>query len=410
MKCSFKYEKCVDGRVFYVCKVTNQKIPNTLLTFVGKHFLGLSNNNVQEIRFDRCVINRIPKGLMENFPFLEDISIWKSDIASIKKEDLAEYKTLKRVYIMNSQIEFLPGNLFDGFNNLEEISFEGCKLKIIEPTLLDGLRELKHVNFSQNPNYNEIFSIYPKNNPNATLEEVKDKLHAVFKTYKEIMSLIDKSNQGNSVETQTDTVKRARIVPYTPTEPESQKSISSCVKNYIQDDRFKDFIVHIGDREFPVHKFLLAARSPTLADILLNNPNHEKLNLVGIPADIFETILQYIYTDELPCEEVDFAELFAAAGYLKMEVLKDYAAVNSYIQINRANAIDVLKLSIKYEHSDLKEKSFDRIKREYPKINFKDSWANKPEYIVKVIEKFEQKEIEIKKLEEKFQNEVLDSD
>jgi len=399
IRCEFTECKCPHERIFYVCKIMNQIIPNCELNFVGNHILGMNNNHVQEVRFVNCSIDHVPQRLMKIYPFMEDLSIWESNIKAIYKDDLAEYKLLKRVYIMNSHIEFLPSDLFEDFQNLEEISFEANNLVLIEPNILDGLNNLKSVCFSDNPKYNKSYSIYPEYESNATLAEVKNELYLVYKTYKDIMQ-----KQLASVETQTDNV-------YIPKEPESQKGIFNDFKNYIQNERFKDFKVQIGEREFPVHKFLLAARSLTLAEILLNNPEIEQLNLVDIPVDIFETILKFVYTDEFPSiERLDALRLFAAAGRLKIEELKNFAATNFYDKINRQNALEVLELSNKYEHSELKKKAFEKIQIEYPKIRFKDNWANKPEYVAKVIEKFEKKEKIMKMLEEKFEKDLLLSD
>jgi len=396
IRCKYEFDKYPDGRTFYICKVTSQKIPNCELKLGGIHILGRNKNHVQEVRFVGCSIHQIPKGLMKIFPFMEDLSIWESKIKAINKDDLAEYKWLKRVYILNSHIEFLPGNLFEDFQNLEEISFERNNLKIIEPNILAGLHNLKKVFFSDNPNYKKSYSIYPEYESNATLAEVKNELYLVFKNNKDVLE-----KQFASVETQTDNV-------YMPKEPESQKGISNCVKNYIQDERFKDLKIQIDDREFPVHKFLLAVRSPTLAEMFLNNPEIEQLNLVDIPVDIFETILKFLYTDEFPTVEgLDTLRLFAAAGRLKVEELKDFAATNFYDKINRQNAFEVLKLSNTYGHSELKKKAFVKIQNEYTKIRFKENWANKPEYVAKVIEKFEEKEKAMKLLEDKFENVLL---
>ena len=62
--------------------------------------------------------------------------------------------------------------------------------------------------------------------------------------------------------------------------------------------KFKDFSIKIEDREFKVHKFLLAARSPTLAEMIKNNPDADELQLVDISVEIFEKILKYLYVSK----------------------------------------------------------------------------------------------------------------
>ena len=141
------------------------------------------------------------------------------------------------------------------------------------------------------------------------------------------------------------------------------------IKKYIQDEITKDFIIKIDDQEFIVHKFLLAARSATLAEILNKNPFIDSLNLANISIDSFKHILRFIYTDELPtADDADFVDLFDAAGRLKIEELKNFAGKQVLDKVNAANAIEIFNLSSKYEHKMLRQKSFEEIKKNYDKM------------------------------------------
>ncbi|KAL7012764.1 hypothetical protein ACKWTF_015030 [Chironomus riparius] len=138
------------------------------------------------------------------------------------------------------------------------------------------------------------------------------------------------------------------------------------IKKYIQEDITKDFIIKIHEQEFLVHKFLLAARSATLADILNKNPFIDSLSIVNISIESFHHILRFIYTDELPVEdEINFVDLFDAAGRLKIEDLKNFAGKRVLEKVNAANAIEIFNLSSKYEHKMLRQKSFEEIKKNF---------------------------------------------
>lgn len=176
------------------------------------------------------------------------------------------------------------------------------------------------------------------------------------------------------------------------------------VKTFIQKDEFfKDFTVNVDTTQFQVHKLLLAARSPTLAEMLRNNPQAENLNLVDISVDIFDLILKFLYTEKLPVDDCDYLKLFAAAGQLKIEELKNYAAEKFYENVNSQNALEVLNLGNKYRHDGLRQKAFEEVKRKYQKIEFKDEWSEQTEKIVRIIEGFKLKEEEMRKVEERFQ-------
>jgi len=182
-----------------------------------------------------------------------------------------------------------------------------------------------------------------------------------------------------------------------------QSGLSTELTSFIHDENTKDFRIKIDDREFPVHKFLLAARSPTLAEILKNNPEVENLNLVDISVEIFEIILKFLYTDELPVEdETNFLHLFAAAGKLKITKLVKYASTKIFELIDAENALEILRLSVTFGLDDLKQKAFQEVKKKYKNINFKDELINNPEKLVKIIAMFKKKEDALKKFDDEF--------
>ena len=57
----------------------------------------------------------------------------------------------------------------------------------------------------------------------------------------------------------------------------------------------EDFTIKIDEKEFKVHKLILAARSPTIAEMIENNLDANELNLVDLSVEIFEKILEFIY-------------------------------------------------------------------------------------------------------------------
>jgi len=66
------------------------------------------------------------------------------------------------------------------------------------------------------------------------------------------------------------------------------------------------------------------------------------------------------------------------------------------------NALEVFKLSNKYEHYELRQTAFNEIKKVYPKYDFKDDWVSNFEFVIKIIEHFKKSEETIRKLEEEF--------
>lgn len=417
--CEYSYDPCEARRVFYTCFVNEQNIPeDAVLKFTGQHNYGNTNNDVAEVNFSNCNVTKVPQGLTRIFPNMKSLSICGSNLKDLKKIDLIEYKNLEFFGFANNCIEILPGDLFEGFVYLSEISFVGNKLRVIVPNILDGLNNLKLVDFSNNPNYTKLYSEDPETLGNGTLQNVKAELREKYCNNSEIVI--------NANQKYEDEIRALKIAVQNLTQENQalrnseaglqqqflalnvhdvQKGIHSDIENYLQDDNFKDFQIIIDEQKFNVHKFLLAARSPTLAEIFLNNPHAESLNLVEISVNIFEKILKFLYTDELPeLEDGKYLHLFSTADRLKIEELKDFSAEKILEGMNGDNALEILGFGNKYAHRMLRLKAFEELKKTYPRIEFFDDWAFQPERVVQVIELFKQKEDALKKMEEKFKD------
>lgn len=374
----------------YTCKVSDKKIPEgTELEFYGQHKEGKSNSDVTAIYFGNCEIPKVPQGLTKIFPHLEVLNIDYSGLKSLTREDLAEYKNLKILYFNRNLLEHLPGDLFQDFRNLEVISFPDNKLTLIEPEILDGLRgsKLKEVNFADNPNYDKRYSKLRPKEANATLSKVKDEL---VQKYQEHLKLLIEEQKARVKDLETE-IKQLK-----------DKMDNGLYQNFHkliqQDEFFKDLTVIIGESQFRVHKWLLAARSPTLAE-MLTDTSAENLKLESINKEVFEKILKYMYKDELPRDqdETDFFELFAASGKLKIEELKEFAALKLLGMVDGDNALRILSISNKYGHEQLKQRAFEVIKNHHPEIKFGDELIEDSCKVATAIQLFRSKEEKIRK-------------
>lgn len=363
------------SETFFRYNISDCTLPEKIYNLKVTHPPNKSNADVKYLKIANCGIKKIPQRLSIIFPNLEILEIYNSNLEKIFKVDLEEYKNLKEFYCDQNSLEYLSGNLFEGFNNLERFSFAGNDIKVIEPTILDDLKKLNFVYFNNNDNYNCCFS---SDDNSETLDEFKDKLYKIFcsnsenvkkiiKKYENKVKRLTASNIKHVAKNQNleESNRRYRVInqDYTASSIQSaidqgvlrseikrledveksltreiqklklnpkehQSSFNRDIKNLTKNDNFKDFIIQIDDQEFKVHKFLLAARSPTLADIFLANPEAENLKLVDIAVDTFEKILHFMYNDELPGDKdgVNFLQLYSAAGRLGIDELKNVVA------------------------------------------------------------------------------------
>ena len=443
------------GYGIYCCDIQGETIPeNQELKFVGIHIENKTNQDVTSINFTNCVIKRVPQGLTKTFPNLRILKIFGCGLSEICKADLAEYKKLQEIRLKGNKLQFLPGDLFEGFENLKAISFGKNEIKVVEPNLLDGLDKLEAIDFMENPNCNktslrickpddpdfqEEFNKFkhnvhyyaPGSNEARVIQLTKVRLSLIknffvsrenvekfITKFPDPMEVLDKYYSCVDPETKSwitkfkserlfneKIIKSAEII-----QNGNQNTLADDLKKLTQNDDFKDFLITIGEQQFKVHKFLLIARSPTLAELLKNNPEVENLNLVDISVEIFEIILKFFYTDELPSDDgTNFMQLFAAACKLKIEKLKNFAASKISNQITSENAFEILALSNKFEHEELRKNAFAGVKRKYPEIGFKDDCATKPEKIAKLIEGYEATQTLIRDAKRKFES-IMDED
>ena len=120
--------------------------------------------------------------------------------------------------------------------------------------------------------------------------------------------------------------------------------------------------------------------------------------------------MKFLYSDELLREdEINPLHLFATAGRLQITELKDFAVENIMNQIDSFNIHEVFQLANKYGHDELVQKSFEEIKKKHPKIEFHEELATDPEKVAKVIEALRRKEEAIRKIENEFENLVMES-
>ena len=402
------------GQNFLSLKIEKHDFAETIkLRFIDGESKSMTDEDVTFVKLVDCTIEKVPQGLTTSFPNMKILWILNSKLKKICRDDLAEYKNLEEFRFNFNEIEFLPGDLFEGFQNLKAIEFCRNKLQIIEPNILDGHDKLQFIDFRENPNYRMFHSEY-RGNTESNKAHFAIFKHDLFERYpKKCDCVKELIVSERNLKQEVSSLKSLFAKQEADLEREKLKNIElerklndgfyEDLKQFTQNEDVKDFSIQIDDRIFPVHKFLLAARSPTLAEILKNNPEVENLNLVDIAVDTFEIIQKFIYFDELPEDNrTNFLRLFAAAGKLKIKRLTEYATTKLFESINEDNAIEIFKLSYKYDHEKLRQKSFSKIKEFYPKCDFKDDWDSKYELVMKTINNFHNYEEANRKLVEEL--------
>lgn len=362
---------------------------------LGTHIDGKNNFDVEAVSIVDCHMNTIPKCIIDRyFQNVQVLDIKRSSLKQLSKTDLIPFKNLQRISCFDNQITHLSGDLFEGFINLECIDFANNNLEIIEPNILDGLTKLKHVNFKGNRNFDKCFSTYPKFKPNATLMQIKDELNEKFFAKFKHMKALKDSNDKLSKEIEK--LKKSIEIK------NNQSSLIDDIKNMLNDENTKDLTIKVDSREFRVHKFVLASRSPFFEQMFKERPDVDILILEDLP--YFELIVTYCYTDMFPIVP-NFVNLLSVAGKLQMIKLRDFAASMAVNHMNDDNCVEIFGLCCKYGYNSPMKEAYIKIKEIYGKyINFKDEWLTKPNELISIIEGFKKQDEELKKFVKKFGN------
>lgn len=135
--------------------------------------------------------------------------------------------------------------------------------------------------------------------------------------------------------------------------------LSQNFENLYIDGQFSDFTIKVQNREFKIHKAILAARSPVFASMLRLDMEEKQTNMVDIPdsdPNVFEDFLYYLYSgnvDKISVENVtglySAAEKYDAPG-LKGECIyfmKDNLTENVFC--------DVMTLALLHQDEELIE-------------------------------------------------------
>lgn len=386
----------IHGKVYF-CRIDSKFISeHSELEFIGTHLDGRKNENVDGVTFEDCKITKVPQGLTKIFPNLKFLSVFNSKLKTVEYEDLKEYSAVREFEFGSNEIEYLPGDLFTGMRNLELISFNDNKIQIIEPNLLDGLHKLKFVSFAKNRCIDLLYHC-DDNYKNATLEEIKREFYVTYSNspLRNIFDKIQKlkfENQKLQAEN-LPILNESLAFISSPSCPEN--GVFEDFSRMIKNEELKDFIIKVENVDFKVHKCVLVARSSVFAEMIKSNTVAECLKLVDVTVEIFQEILKFMYTDELPkSDSINFVHLLMAAGRLNIEKLKRFAADKLIGRINPDNALEILSLSSKYGCEKLQQKSFEEIQKIFPDKKLDTCLANQVDKLRKIIEvKRKQKEL-----------------
>ncbi|XP_063989594.1 speckle-type POZ protein B-like [Diachasmimorpha longicaudata] len=145
-------------------------------------------------------------------------------------------------------------------------------------------------------------------------------------------------------------------------------------RQLLNDTRFSDVDIIVGDLTLPAHGAILAARSPVFAAMMDQAQDKEtaKLEMTfdAIKPIVMTAILEYIYTDRVAnLDQFPLTyELIAAADTFKLSNLTMTCGNLLKKDLNADNVADILVMSDRYALYELKKAAIEFIKRNFPDV------------------------------------------
>ncbi|XP_057327410.1 speckle-type POZ protein-like [Microplitis mediator] len=156
-----------------------------------------------------------------------------------------------------------------------------------------------------------------------------------------------------------------------------------------------DVIINVGEKEFQAHKIILMARSPVLAAIFSHEmieKKDKKLTIRDISPEIFEKVLEYIYTDKVTGLEEIADDLLEAADKYQLLSLKIICQESLSETLTVENALKIMTLADRHSAKHLLEFTntlmASNIKQIIETQNFKEFKKSNPSSALAIMEKF----------------------
>lgn len=189
-------------------------------------------------------------------------------------------------------------------------------------------------------------------------------------------------------ETKNDIIHNVQSAPISDPVPDSGLLESLALLFENRDNA--DVVILVNDKEFPVHRAILAARSSVFATVFKGRTEKGKkikqLNITdeALNENVVREMLRYIYTGK--CEDLDtLAEgLLVAARKYELNGLKKICSEALAKNLDVENAAKTLILADQNEENDLKSQAIRFIANKYNQVSNTTDWkrvvGTNPEY------------------------------
>ena len=329
LQCEFKNQSCVE-RIKYVGKSAEEPItiPSNIVGIKGNHEEGKSNKDVENFYFRNTEVYFLPRGLGGIFISLTILEVSNCGLKAISRQDLIGFSLLQDLCLKQNDLKSLPDDLLTGMRRLKFVNFESNLLERLSSKLLEPIKDqLLFAAFYGNPFINENF------------------VKSQGQDLKAFMKLLDENHLPPIVASSTPNKK----------------------EELYEKGLFHDCTLVLGDKNFKVHKIILAAQSPYFERFFSEAPeNNQALMIHKYNAASFDDFLRFFYNGSRIRKGSNAVELLQIAHQFEFANLKSVCEENILRKLDESSFIAVYNLGHRYESEKLKQAAFKVIQKLFP--------------------------------------------
>ena len=275
------------------------------------------------------------------FPNLRALEIHNCGLREITRQDLTGLSGLEYLRLSGNSLTFIPNDLLVDMPKLGQIDFSSNTIRKVSSKFLEPIKSsLFNANFYNNPSISEDFVL-------------GDDFDAFMKKLDSCKLPPDESPLKVAIKQK---ISDARL------KKEAE---------FFANEKFSDFTLKACDKEYKVHKFILAAQSSVFENLFsAEEVEGVKIfeNLATISKDTFEDFLFYFYNGSEIRNKVISMELFKLAAEFDVSDLKSQCEEIIFNQLNEENVIEVYNLGSQHGSDNLKRAAFEEIQKIIPSI------------------------------------------